>query len=1211
MSGTDTQKDKDTGGTMRERINRLARGIIDSETPKLVLKPERLEAVVQAGEVIRGEIVVSSVNNLHIKGLAYSSHERVQVVNSAFGGLRNRIVYEVNSKFSEHGDIIEGSFYLITNGGEREIPYSLQVQTGNSGEVLGQLKTPRDFGNLARREFNTALRMFEYQDFTEAPFMQDARIRTIYEGLKGRIGRRNLLEEFLVALQVKEPVELTVDTRSRAYEKLVTDVEDSIDIIASGWGYVAVEIQTDAPFIELKSKEMTDREFVNSKSCVIYRILPKQLHRGRNFGRIKLRSLRQEFTIEIEAEGESTAMDMGTDADKQIDRRSLVNCLSLRLDYETGALEPSLLVTQMMKEVERLRAGYPEDQWIRVIQADLLLLGGRKENAAMCLDEARDAVLSHREEQPERYCFYQYLRLQLTDGGGEQKESLCRYIRTLLWKDGQRNQPSLLLLLMKLDDTMALNPLDSYNSLKKLFQNGSSSPFMYAAAARLTEEHPELLSHLGDFEIQHLYLGIRKGITSLRVALKAAKLALEVKYYRRLLERLMIRFYEAYPEKELLEAVCSILIKGERKNKGAFLWYEKALKAGVNLTRLYEYFLYALPKDYAHLLPQEVLLYFSYDKDLDSRSRSVLYRNILLYMNPSSKLYQSYTRSMELFAMEQLFKNRINSRMAVIYEHMIYKDMIDEPVARVLPGILKAFRIRCGDPRMKYVIIRYVELEAEEAYLLEDQAAYVPLFSDQIVILFQDSYGNRYLNVKHIKMPVMDKPDLLKQCYQVYPDHPMLKLEECRRIVSRGVENDRQAELLEETMLHMRLNSVFERQLIQSVTDYYCREAAEDRDGMGAFSCTYLVQLDKKALSARQRQQICETLISQNHMQEAYHMIQDYGSQYIQPARLMKLCARMILQRLFDQDDLLLYIAYRVFRAGIYDSVILDYLCEHFNGTVSQMYEVLIQGVKDHVETYDLEERLLGQMLFTGCCQQMDSVFDLYIKRKPARESVVKAYFTQKSIQYFLERQDVDDRVFDYLKQALGGNSWRDDMPTIYTLALTLYFSTRDKLNEEDRQLCKNMTGILLDEGLVFPYTRDLSKHIPIPEDIMDKAMVEYRGRKDRQPELQMKIEPEEDTWHSEDLRRIYQGIYVKQTVLFQGETMEYRIYDGPEGSRTLAAEGIVECDHKLEGKENSRFAFLNEMGAVIKNRDDKRLAAAMEEYLKKSAVLGALFPIE
>ena len=82
-----TQKDKDTGGTMRERINRLARGIIDNGSPELVLAPERVEASVPAGEVIRGEILVSSGNNLHIKGLVYSSHERVRVVNGAFGGL--------------------------------------------------------------------------------------------------------------------------------------------------------------------------------------------------------------------------------------------------------------------------------------------------------------------------------------------------------------------------------------------------------------------------------------------------------------------------------------------------------------------------------------------------------------------------------------------------------------------------------------------------------------------------------------------------------------------------------------------------------------------------------------------------------------------------------------------------------------------------------------------------------------------------------------------------------------------------------------------------------------------------------------------------------------------------------------------------------------------------------------------------------------------
>jgi len=657
--------------------------------------------------------------------------------------------------------------------------------------------------------------------------------------------------------------------------------------------------------------------------------------------------------------------------------------------------------------------------------------------------------------------------------------------------------------------------------------------------------------------------------------------------------------------------VCSLLIKGDCKEKDAFVWYEKALEQGINLTRLYEYFLYSLPDDYGHLLPKEVLLYFSYDKDLDRHSRQVLYRNILEYMNPSAELYQNYTRHMEQFAMEQLFQSRISRSLAVIYEHMIYKDMIDSRVARVLPGILKSCRIRCGDSRMKYVIVRYEELEDEEAFLLENQTAYVPLFSERSVLLFQDAYGNRYLDVKHWKVSVMDRPELLAQCYEVYPDHPMLKLSECRDIVNRGVETDDQAALLEEIVTQMHLSPVFEGRLMQAVTDYYCRKASEDKDGDGVFNCAYLVQIDKKHMAARQRQQICETLISQNYMREAYNMIRDYGSQYISTPRLMKLCTKTILMNLFDQDDLLLGLSHQVFCQGCYDSVILDYLCEHFNGTVTQMYEVLIQGVREHVETYDLEERLLGQMLFTGCCDQMDSVFELYMKRKTTKEMVVKAYFTQKSVQYFLEEKDMDQRVFEYLKQAVGNTFDKDRMPTIYLLALTRYFSTLDKVEAGDAELLKTMTSLLLEEGLVFPYTRELSKHIPVPEDIMDKAMVEYRGKKDAHPELQVRILPEETGYHSEDIRRVYQGIFVKQKVLFEGETMEYRIYDYLDGHRRLAAEGQVECDHKLEGKENSRFACLNEMGAAIKDRDDSRLLNAMEDYLKKSAALGRLFPME
>ena len=195
-------------------------------------------------------------------------------------------------------------------------------------------------------------------------------------------------------------------------------------------------------------------------------------------------------------------------------------------------------------------------------------------------------------------------------------------------------------------------------------------------------------------------------------------------------------------------------------------------------------------------------------------------------------------------------------------------------------------------------------------------------------------------------------------------------------------------------------------------------------------------------------------------------------------------------------------------------------------------------------------------------------------------------------------------------KQAVGSSAEKDRVPTIYLLALTRYFAGREKLEEKDRELLKTMTAVLLNEGLVFPYTRDLSRHIPIPEDILDKAMVEYRGSREGHPEIQVRILPEEE-FHSEDMRRVYQGIYVKEKVLFEGEVMEYRIYDYNENGRFLAAEGSAQCDHKLEGRENSRFACLNRMGAALAEKDEQKLQEAMEDYLKKSAALGILFPIE
>ena len=106
-------------------------------------------------------------------------------------------------------------------------------------------------------------------------------------------------------------------------------------------------------------------------------------------------------------------------------------------------------------------------------------------------------MLAHREEQVELYCFYQYLRLEIKPSL-QQKESLVRYIRKLLWEDGEV-RPYLFLMLMKLDETMAQNPLELYRSMASLFNQGCNSPFLYASACRPVGSPPGFVCAPGRF----------------------------------------------------------------------------------------------------------------------------------------------------------------------------------------------------------------------------------------------------------------------------------------------------------------------------------------------------------------------------------------------------------------------------------------------------------------------------------------------------------------------------------------------------------------------------------------------------------------------------------------------------------------------------------------------------------------------------------------
>ena len=76
---------------------------------------------------------------------------------------------------------------------------------------------------------------------------------------------------------------------------------------------------------------------------------------------------------------------------------------------------------------------------------------------------------------------------------------------------------------------------------------------------------------------------------------------------------------------------------------------------------------------------------------------------------------------------------------------------------------------------------------------------------------------------------------------------------------------------------------------------------------------------------------------------------------------------------------------------------------------------------------------------------------------------------------------------------------------------------------------------------MIFAYFKDLAKFIVIPGNILDKEIIEYHGNKEIRPYLRLRILPEEEEYHYEDMRPVYKGIYIREKVLLRGRSWNIR----------------------------------------------------------------------
>ena len=94
---------------------------------------------------------------------------------------------------------------------------------------------------------------------------------------------------------------LSLEKENLELYEVQTSLKDTLRIRRSGWGFLRAEIQTEGDFLEVEKKVIQDGHFIGSVYDLEYIIRKECLGKGKNFGRIQIKTVYETITYQIMA----------------------------------------------------------------------------------------------------------------------------------------------------------------------------------------------------------------------------------------------------------------------------------------------------------------------------------------------------------------------------------------------------------------------------------------------------------------------------------------------------------------------------------------------------------------------------------------------------------------------------------------------------------------------------------------------------------------------------------------------------------------------------------------------------------------------------------------------------------------------------------------------------------------------------------------------
>lgn len=1185
---------------MQDKIEEILKGNFDYDISSLDFSCIKLELTSDKDTVTEGTFSIYGPEGSFTSGYIYSSDYRMKLDTDYFAGESAEIHYSFDSHGMSEGDVLKGELSVISSHGEFYLPFVVSIVHKVLESSLGSIKNLFHFTNLAKSDWNEALKLFSSPDFATVFLGNDKQFYQLYKGLSVKAGNSRNMEEFLLAINKKQRIEYIVDEEEVHIEDPYEGTEYGFNVTRNGWGYTFLETSCENGLIVFDKPVYTEENFIVNKCNVWFKLDLNALHKGNNFDTIILKDGQSVLKIPVVV---STGTEVVTHGNRTKEFKHLeVNLMTYYQAFRLKKISMSTWLKETESIVNAMINCDESNVNARLFQSQVLISMERENEARWILDQASGMLNPANPGYRVSYAYYLYLTTLISKNAEMTRdvmENVSRmYSETKDWRVAW--------LVTYLSEEYNRSDSKKWMFLEEQFKMGCTSPVMYIEALRLLLSNPMNLRNLNPFELQVCFYGAKHDCLSKDLVMQIVQLSLREKEFSPILYKILTMSYEKKADADILNAICSLLIRNNLVDNKYFKWYELGVEEGLRLTRLYEYYMMSLDITKKSPINKTVLMYFAYNSDLDYIRNAHLYADVLSRRDKYPELYNQYVPQMENFAWEQIKKKRINKDLAQLYKALINEKMIDDETVHALSSILFMNQIKTDSDSMIRVIVRHPRLKTESAYPIVDGVASFPLWGQDYVILFEDITGNRYAEgINYTIEKLMIPGKIIKMLEDKGYDELGLNMYICdfdRDTIH--VEHETR-ERFERVLKDERVLDSYKSKISVALARYYY-----DNDITDALDW-YLSDVDAENLDASDRDELMRYMIIRGMTDKAYDWLCTFGTQGIEVKNIVKLLENQIEIYNWDKDEILMTLCMYAFKKGKFNEAILTYLVKNYEGMTKDLRELWKASGSFGLDTYYIAQKIIIQILYTGAYvgEKME-IFKDYVNGG-ARTEIETAFVSQCAYDYFVNDRVMDSFIFDEIQRIIERG---EKLHRVCKLAIVKYYAEhKEEIGESQKKLLKEYVTEFLLEGIRLACFPEFKEFLPMASKMDDSAIIEYHasyGAKAVIHYILEKNDEDDNEYREEEMDAVYGGVFFKEIPLFFGESIQYYITEIQNGKSQLTESATIQKNDIEKSPENTRYNMVNDIAIAQTLQDYDTVDELLREYKKTEYMSRNLFKV-